>query len=109
MPWGAHICIFYETKEDLLDTGVTYFEAGFPELVGRLGRVSFNPLKHIDPFGTILMPALLLLLRSPFLFGYAKSVPVNFNLATLRAISDRIGDQGDRDPPSKWWTPLISS
>jgi Zn-dependent protease len=44
----------------------------------RLGRVSFNPLKHIDAFGTILLPALLLLLRSPFLFGYAKPVPVNF-------------------------------
>jgi Zn-dependent protease len=44
----------------------------------RLGRVSFNPLKHIDLFGTILMPALLLLLRSPFIFGYAKPVPVNF-------------------------------
>jgi Zn-dependent protease len=44
----------------------------------RLGRVSFNPLKHIDPVGTILMPAMLLLLRSPFLFGYAKPVPVNF-------------------------------
>jgi len=44
----------------------------------RLGRVSFNPLKHIDPFGTILLPALLLLMRSPFLFGYAKPVPVNF-------------------------------
>ena len=44
----------------------------------RLGRVSFNPFKHIDPFGTILLPALLLLLRSPFLFGYAKPVPVNF-------------------------------
>jgi Zn-dependent protease len=43
----------------------------------RLGRVSFNPLKHIDPFGTILLPALLLLMRSPFLFGYAKPVPVN--------------------------------
>jgi Zn-dependent protease len=44
----------------------------------RLGRVTFNPLKHIDPFGTILMPAMLLVLRSPFLFGYAKPVPVNF-------------------------------
>jgi Zn-dependent protease len=43
-----------------------------------LGRVSFNPLKHIDPVGTILLPAMLLLLRSPFLFGYAKPVPVNF-------------------------------
>jgi Zn-dependent protease len=45
----------------------------------RLGRVTLNPLKHIDPVGTILMPAILLLLRAPFLFGYAKPVPVNFN------------------------------
>jgi Zn-dependent protease len=44
----------------------------------RLGRVSFNPLKHVDPVGTILLPGILLLLRSPFLFGYAKPVPVNF-------------------------------
>jgi Zn-dependent protease len=44
----------------------------------RLGRVTLNPLKHIDLFGTILLPALLLVLRSPFLFGYAKPVPVNF-------------------------------
>lgn len=44
----------------------------------RLGRVSFNPIKHIDPFGTILLPALLLLVRAPFLFGYAKPVPVKF-------------------------------
>jgi Zn-dependent protease len=44
----------------------------------RLGRVSFNPLKHVDPVGTILLPAMLLLLRSPFLFGYAKPVPINF-------------------------------
>ncbi len=65
---------------------ITFHEAahGFVALMfgddtaWRLGRVSFNPLKHIDPFGTILLPALLLLLRSPFLFGYAKPVPVNF-------------------------------
>ena len=44
----------------------------------RLGRVTLNPLKHIDLVGTILMPAILLLLRAPFLFGYAKPVPVNF-------------------------------
>lgn len=43
-----------------------------------LGRVSFNPAKHIDPFGTILLPGILLLLHAPFLFGYAKPVPVNF-------------------------------
>ena len=42
------------------------------------GRVTFNPLRHIDPFGTIVMPAILLLSHSPFLFGYAKPVPVNF-------------------------------
>jgi Zn-dependent protease len=53
----------------------------------RLGRVSFNPLKHIDPVGTILLPGMLLLLRSPFLFGYAKPVPVDFR--ALR--SPRIG------------------
>jgi len=65
---------------------VTFHEAahGFvAHLLGddtawRLGRVSFNPLKHIDPVGTILLPGILLLLRSPFLFGYAKPVPVNF-------------------------------
>jgi Zn-dependent protease len=44
----------------------------------QLGRVSFNPLKHIDPFGTVLLPGVLLLSHSPFLFGYAKPVPVNF-------------------------------
>ena len=45
----------------------------------RLGRVSFNPLKHIDLFGTILLPAMLLFLHAPFLFGYAKPVPVKFS------------------------------
>jgi Zn-dependent protease len=44
----------------------------------QLGRVSFNPLKHIDPFGTVILPAMLLIAHSPFLFGYAKPVPVNF-------------------------------
>jgi Zn-dependent protease len=43
-----------------------------------LGRVSFNPLRHIDPFGTLILPGILLLSHSPFLFGYAKPVPVNF-------------------------------
>ena len=44
----------------------------------QLGRVSFNPFKHIDPFGTVLLPGILLLSHAPFLFGYAKPVPVNF-------------------------------
>jgi len=45
----------------------------------RMGRVTFNPIKHIDLFGTILMPAgLLLLSGGQFMFGFAKPVPVNF-------------------------------
>jgi Zn-dependent protease len=48
------------------------------ETASGLGRVSLNPLRHIDPFGTVLLPGLLLLTGSPFLFGYAKPVPVNF-------------------------------
>ena len=43
----------------------------------RLGRITLNPLKHIDPVGTILLPALTLLLGG-VLFGWAKPVPVNF-------------------------------
>jgi Zn-dependent protease len=51
----------------------------------QLGRVSFNPFKHIDPFGTVLLPGILLLSHAPFLFGYAKPVPVNFrNLSNPR-------------------------
>ncbi|SMC30756.1 site-2 protease family protein [Polynucleobacter kasalickyi] len=44
-----------------------------------LGRVTLNPIKHIDVFGTFLIPLILKLSGSPFLFGYAKPVPVNFN------------------------------
>lgn len=43
-----------------------------------LGRMSLNPLKHIDPVGTILIPIVLFFAQSPFLFGYAKPVPVDF-------------------------------
>jgi len=43
-----------------------------------LGRLTLNPLKHIDPVGTILIPGLLLLLKAGFIFGYAKPVPINW-------------------------------
>jgi Zn-dependent protease len=43
-----------------------------------LGRVTFNPIKHIDPFGTVILPALLLVTKAPFLFGWAKPVPVSY-------------------------------
>ena len=42
----------------------------------RAGRLSLNPLKHIDPFGTVIMPAMLMLMNAP-VFGYAKPVPYN--------------------------------
>ena len=44
----------------------------------RLGRVTFNPIKHIDLFGTIILPLMLFLSPVPFVLGYAKPVPVNF-------------------------------
>jgi Zn-dependent protease len=43
------------------------------------GRVTLNPLRHIDPMGTVVLPAMLLLVKSPFLFGWAKPVPVDFH------------------------------
>jgi len=43
-----------------------------------LGRLTLNPVKHVDPVGTILIPGLLLLLQSGFIFGYARPVPINW-------------------------------
>ena len=49
------------------------------ETARRLGRVTLNPVRHIDPFGTLLLPGLLLATGAPFLIGYAKPVPVDFS------------------------------
>lgn len=65
---------------------VTFHEAahGFVALycgddtAKRAGRLTLNPLKHVDLFGTIILPLLLILSHAGFLFGYAKPVPVNF-------------------------------
>ncbi|GJM02838.1 MAG: peptidase M50 [Rhodomicrobium sp.] len=67
---------------------VTLHEAGHAYAAKRLGdptadnqgRVTLNPIKHIDPIGTIALPALLFFLKAPFLFGYAKPVPVSYQL-----------------------------
>ena len=45
----------------------------------KLGRVTLNPFKHIDRFGTVILPIILIIIKSPFLFGWAKPVPVNFH------------------------------
>jgi len=51
----------------------------------RAGRLSLNPLKHIDPFGTVILPLLLIWSGAGFVFGWAKPVPVNFyNLKKFR-------------------------
>jgi len=43
-----------------------------------MGRITLNPISHIDPIGTIILPGILLLTGSHFIFGWAKPVPVNF-------------------------------
>jgi Zn-dependent protease len=49
------------------------------------GRLTLNPIRHLDPMGSILLPLILSLMKSPFIFGYAKPVPVNFhNLRNYR-------------------------
>jgi Zn-dependent protease len=84
---GSWVAAFYEASTWIVPViiAVTFHEAAHGFVAHRFGddtallagRVTFNPLKHIDPFGTVLLPALLLV-TSGFLFGYAKPVPVNF-------------------------------
>lgn len=50
----------------------------------KMGRLSINPLKHIDPVGSILIPLILFFVQAPFLFGWAKPVPVNMNFIIQR-------------------------
>ncbi|HEX9146941.1 MAG TPA: site-2 protease family protein, partial [Candidatus Binatia bacterium] len=65
--------IFHEVAH-----GWVAYRLGDPT-AARMGRLTLNPIAHIDLFGTILIPLLLIISRSPFLFGYAKPVPVNFH------------------------------
>lgn len=51
------------------------------------GRLSLNPVKHIDPFGTLVLPGLMLLAHLPFLFGWAKPVPVDFRRLNMGRLS----------------------
>ncbi|WP_457638559.1 site-2 protease family protein [Persephonella sp.] len=53
------------------------------------GRLTFNPIPHIDPLGSVILPAMLLILNSPFLFGWAKPIPVN--AANFKKLGYRIG------------------
>ena len=53
----------------------------------RMGRLTFNPVAHVDPVGTLLLPGILYMTGAPFLFGWAKPVPVDF----LRLNPRRLG------------------
>ena len=57
--------------------GVVAYRLGDPT-AARAGRLTLNPLPHIDPVGTLLLPLLLIVTNAPFLFGWARPVPVNF-------------------------------
>ncbi len=89
MNTGSIAATIYEASTWVLPVviAVTFHEAAHGFVALRFGddtalrarRLTLNPLNHIDPFGTILLPALLLLgSGGRFLFGYAKPVPVNF-------------------------------
>ncbi len=58
--------------------GVVAYQFG-DSTAKRAGRLTLNPLDHIDLYGTIIIPAFLLIVQAPILFGWAKPVPVNFN------------------------------
>ena len=57
--------------------GYVAFRLGDPT-AKMLGRLTLNPIPHVDLFGTVLLPGMLILSGSPFVFGYAKPVPVQF-------------------------------
>ncbi|RMF24854.1 MAG: site-2 protease family protein [Deltaproteobacteria bacterium] len=61
--------------------GYAAFRLG-DDTAARMGRLTLNPIAHVDPVGTVLMPALLFISHAPFLFGYAKPVPIGW--ANLR-------------------------
>lgn len=82
------LSVVYEVSTYVIPAiiAITFHEAAHGWMASRLGddtarllgRVTFNPLRHIDPVGTILLPGMLLLSGTGFLFGWAKPVPVNF-------------------------------
>lgn len=57
--------------------GWVAFKKGDPTAY-MMGRLTLNPLKHLDIFGSFIFPGMLILLKAPFVFGWAKPVPVNF-------------------------------
>ena len=90
--WGLPVLTAVVLHE--LAHGYSAYLLGDPT-AARMGRLTLNPLAHIDLFGTILLPVMLLMTGAPFLFGYAKPVPVNFaNLHNPRRDMVRVAAAG---------------
>lgn len=70
------VIVFFSVVCHEIAHGYVAYRLGDPT-AWRMGRLTFNPLVHIDLFGTIILPGLLLLTGSRFLFAWAKPVPVN--------------------------------
>ncbi len=90
--WGLPVLVAVILHE--LAHGYSAYLLGDPT-AARMGRLTLNPLAHIDLFGTLLLPFLLIMTGAPFLFGYAKPVPVNFtNLRNPRRDMVRVAAAG---------------
>ncbi len=70
------VLVFFSVVCHEISHGMVAWKLGDPT-AWRMGRLSFNPMVHVDIFGTILLPLALLLMGSRFLFAWAKPVPVN--------------------------------
>ena len=70
------VMVFFSVVCHEIAHGFVAYRLGDPT-ASRMGRLSFNPIVHVDLFGTIILPAILLMTKSPFLFAWAKPVPVN--------------------------------
>ncbi len=69
------VLIFSVIIHEVAHGGVAYYLGD--QTAKYAGRLTLNPLKHLDPMGSIFLPALLIIFNSPILFGYAKPVPIN--------------------------------
>lgn len=74
LPIFQVIVLLYSVVIHEISHGAMAYSLGDPT-AKNLGRLSLNPLKHIDMFGSVLLPLMLFLVRSPFVVGYAKPVP----------------------------------
>ena len=72
------IVLIFSVMVHEVSHGIVAYKLG-DDTAKTLGRLNFNPLKHLDPMGSVILPVFLLLMNSPILFGWAKPVPYNPN------------------------------